>query len=137
MAIGSSGILERPADQVGLTGSVSGWLQPGRPPARLGPWPADAAPAPSEWDERRPASLPAVGRRAAAGTRPSDLLAAWRVAERELAATRHDGPEWSARAATVAECRGAYHRLFEECRGPREIRDPSLVVALRALWGGS
>lgn len=135
VAVTSSGILERPADQAGLVGRPADWLQPDRPPATFRPGPADASPAPFERGEGGPTSLPVVIKLAVAGTRPVDVLVAWREAERALAATPTEGPEWSARAATVAERRAAYHLLFEKCRGPREARDPRLIVDLRLLGG--
>jgi len=43
-----------------------------------------------------------------------DVLASWRSAERELAATTLDSPEWTRLHADLVGLRAAYHRLFNE-----------------------
>jgi hypothetical protein len=48
------------------------------------------------------------------GVAPCDVLAAWRAAERELAAMPVDSPEWTDLRARVAELRASYHQLYNE-----------------------
>lgn len=49
-----------------------------------------------------------------------DVLASWREAERELAVTDEDSPEWPHANARLISLRVAYHRLFDEAViGPR------------------
>jgi hypothetical protein len=48
------------------------------------------------------------------GTAVCDVLAAWRAAERELAALSVDSPEWSEVRGKVLELRASYHQLFSE-----------------------
>ena len=43
-----------------------------------------------------------------------EVLAAWRAAERELAAFPVGGPEWTETRARVVELRASYHQLFNE-----------------------
>jgi hypothetical protein len=48
-----------------------------------------------------------------------DVLASWREAERELAVTAEDSPEWAQVNARLISLRVAYHRLFEEATASR------------------
>jgi hypothetical protein len=48
------------------------------------------------------------------GAAVSDVLAAWRAAERELAALSTDSPDWSEVQGKVLELRASYQQLFSE-----------------------
>jgi hypothetical protein len=73
--------------------------------------------------EPRALELPALilvppFRRAAVPAPPTlriwDVLGAWRTAERELAETRIDNPDWPGIHAELVGLRAAYHRMFHE-----------------------
>jgi hypothetical protein len=48
------------------------------------------------------------------GVAACDVLAAWRAAERELAAIPADSPDWTDVRSRVVELRASYHQLFNE-----------------------
>lgn len=48
------------------------------------------------------------------GVAVCDVLAAWRAAERELAALPDDSPDWADARIRVLELRATYHQLFNE-----------------------
>jgi len=54
-----------------------------------------------------------------AATAMRDVLASWREAERELAVTAEDSPEWAHVNARLISLRVAYHRLFDEATALR------------------
>ena len=111
--------MERGADQDGRAPSIADWLGLGSHPSWTAPRPDEAAPDSSGWRHLTtlaPSAL--VSPRTTEGLRPSDVLEAWRAAERELAATPGDRLEWTLREAAVSELRALYHQRFEERRGP-------------------
>jgi hypothetical protein len=75
--------------------------------------------------------MPGIATRAETGPTPAapriwDVLAAWRAAERSLAGTSVDSPDWPRMRADLIGLRAAYHRLFHERLGPT---NPVLKVA--------
>jgi len=54
-----------------------------------------------------------------AATAMREVLASWREAERELAGTAEDSPEWPHINARLISLRVAYRRLFDEATASR------------------
>jgi hypothetical protein len=92
--------------RVGAHGILDALLAPAfAPPIRTGVRPVERA-------VERPVSM-------VAAAAIQDVLASWRAAERELAVTAEDSPEWAQVNARLISLRVAYHRLFDEAVASR------------------